>query len=92
MIRSFKGKSVKVIYEGGTVLKWTAIRKQIEKRLHVLDVATTLDDLRNLPSNRFEALRGKRAGQYSIRVNNQWRICFRWIDDEAHDVEIVDYH
>jgi len=62
------------------------------RKLRQLDAALTLDDVRNPPGNRLEALRGDRAGQWSIRINEQWRICFRWTDGEAHDVGIVDYH
>ncbi len=58
----------------------------------LLDNAETLSDLAVLPSNRLEAMRGERIGQYSIRINAQWRICFRWTDDGPYDVEIVDYH
>ena len=58
----------------------------------MLDAAVALDDLRIPPGNRLERLRGDRAGQYSIRVNDQWRICFRWRNGDAHDVEIADYH
>lgn len=58
----------------------------------MLDAATGLDDLRALPGNRLEKLAGRRAGQWSIRVNDQWRLCFRWVDGKAHDVELVDYH
>jgi len=58
----------------------------------MLNNAATLDDLRIPPANRLEALRGERRGQHSIRINDQWRICFRWKNDEAYDVEIVDYH
>ena len=65
---------------------------QAYKRLEVLSAATTLSDLRSLPSNRLEALRGERAGQYSIRINDQWRICFDWQDGHAYEAEIVDYH
>ena len=61
-------------------------------RLIQLNTATQLNDLRLPPSNRLEALRGDRAGQWSIRINNQWRVCFRFIDGDAFDVEIVDYH
>lgn len=92
MIRSFKNKDCEAVYNGERVKKWIAIYQQIEKRLQILDMAVDLDDLRNLPSNRFEALRGDRKGQYSIRINMQWRVCFKWIDGEPHDVEIVDYH
>lgn len=92
MIRSCKNKETEAMYEGRVVRKWLSFRTQIEKRLHILDIATSLDDLRNLPSNHFEALRGKRNGQYSIRINQQWRICFIWVNGEPYDVEIVDYH
>ena len=66
--------------------------EQAERRLTLLDNAEELRDLAGLPSNRLEALRGDRTGQHSIRVNRQWRICFRWTDEGPHDVEIVDYH
>ena len=65
---------------------------QTERRLQVLDDATNLQDLKGLPSNRFEALRGDRKGQYSIRVNDQWRVCFEWKNGDAYNVEIVHYH
>ena len=58
----------------------------------MLDAATSLEDLRVPPANRLEKLKGRRAGQWSIRVNDQWRLCFRWRDGDAHDVELVDYH
>jgi proteic killer suppression protein len=92
MIRSFKNKETEAIYEGRSVKKWLSFQDQIEKRLQILDMATTLEDLKNLPSNRFEALKGNRKGQFSIRINQQWRICFKWVEGEAHDIEIVDYH
>lgn len=92
MIRSFRNKDTRQIYEGGKVKKWLSIHRQIEKKLQILDVATSLEDLKHLPGNRFEALKGDRNGQYSIRINQQWRICFRWEDGEPIDVEIVDYH
>jgi proteic killer suppression protein len=62
------------------------------RKLRQLDASITLDDLRNPPGNRLEALKGDRKGQWSIRINDQWRICFRWNDGEARDVEIADYH
>jgi proteic killer suppression protein len=74
------------------VKDFQAIATQAERRLQILDNATSLQDLRNLPSNRFEALRGDRIGEYSIRINDQWRICFEWEDGDAYNVEIVDYH
>ena len=92
MLVSFKDKYTRLIFEGIAVPKWQAIRKQAERRLQILDSATCLDELRSLPSNRFEALIGDRKGQYSIRINKQWRVCFKWINNEAVDVEIVDYH
>ncbi len=92
MIRSFADRKTKALYNGEVVPAWRSFYKQAIRRLQILDDATSLDDLRMLPSNRFEALSGKRTGQYSIRINRRWRICFRWIDDEPHDVEIVDYH
>ena len=92
MIKDFKDKDTRNLYDGGFVKKWHAITRQAERRMQILDAATCLDDLRHLPSNRFEALKGDRKGQYSIRINLQWRICFRWEHDEPCDVEIVDYH
>ncbi len=92
MIKNFKDKNTKKVFEGESVIKWASIRRQLERRLQILDSATSLDDLKNLPSNRFEFLLGDRKGQCSIRVNKQWRICFNWIDDEAHNVEMIDYH
>jgi len=62
------------------------------RKLRMLNSAATLDDLRIPPANRLEALKGDRKGQHSIRINDQWRVCFRWKDGDAHDVEIVDYH
>lgn len=92
MIINFKDKNSRKIYEGQPAPKFSFIRRQLERRLQILDSATTLDDLKKLPSNRFEYLHGDRKGQCSIRVNDQWRLCFKWIDNEAHDVELVDYH
>jgi toxin HigB-1 len=91
MIRSFKNKETKALYEGKQVRKWHSFVSQAERRLQILDSATSLEDLKNLPGNRFEALRGSRKNQYSIRINKQWRICFEWIDNEPYEVEIVDY-
>ncbi len=69
-----------------------AVERQEWKRIAILNEATSIEDLRNLPSNRFEALEGDRKGQFSIRVNDRWRICFRFAEGDAEDVEIVDYH
>lgn len=92
MIRSFRDKDTEALYRGLSVRPFESFRSQAERRLQILDCATCLEDLRHLPSNRFEALKGDRKNQYSIRINKQWRICFVWQDDGPHEVEIVDYH
>ena len=92
MIRSFRDRATGRFFEGQRVAALQSFAKQAERRLVLLDSAETLRDLAALPSNRLEALRGDRAGQHSIRINAQWRICFRWTDDGPGDVEIVDYH
>ena len=76
MIASFVNKQTRLLYQGESVRKWEAIRRQAERRLQTLDMATCLEDLQALPSNRFEVLKGKRKHQCSIRINRQWRICF----------------
>jgi len=70
----------------------TAVEKTGRRKLAVLDTAMSLDDLRSPPGNRLEKLKGDRGGQHSIRINEQFRLCFRWADGDAYDVEIVDYH
>lgn len=94
MIQSYKDSKVKKLYEGENISAWSSIRRQAEKRIRILDAADKLEDLMLLPSNRFEALSGKRKGQYSIRINDQWRLCFSWPKgmDGPSDIEIVDYH
>jgi toxin HigB-1 len=92
MIRSFRDKRAERLFDGDRILEFQGFARQAEKRLRLLDAADSLHALRMLPSNRFEALKGDRAGQYSIRINRQWRICFEWRDDDAWLVEIVDYH
>ena len=72
--------------------RWQAIRQTAERKLAQLHAAATLDFLRSPPGNRLEALKGDRVGQWSIRINDQWRVCFRWADGDVFDVEIVDYH
>jgi proteic killer suppression protein len=91
MIRDFKCKKTARLFNGERVSAFSGFARQADKRLRILDAAETIEALRALPSNRFEALSGDRAGQYSIRVNMQWRVCFTW-DEGAHEVEIVDYH
>ena len=92
MIRSFRGAEAQAIYEGKRSRRFGAIQKPIERKLQMLDAAIRLDDLRSPPGNRLEPLAGARKGQHSIRINDQFRICFRWTDAGPEDVEIVDYH
>ena len=92
MIQSFKNKQTRQLFEGERVRAFQSFARQAEKRLRILDAADRLEALKRLPSNRFKALGGDRHGQYSIRINDQWRICFEWRQDGPHKVEIVDYH
>ena len=92
MIRSFGCKHTEALFNGQRVKRFQAFAAQAERRQEILDNARTMHDLRNLPSNRFEALAGDRKGQYSIRINQQWRICFEWQEGDACNVEITDYH
>lgn len=92
MIRSFRDKDARTLFGGQSVRRYRPIEKQAQNRLQYLDAATTLADLAAGPSNRFERLSGNRKGQCSIRINDQWRLVFRWTDEGAEDVEIVDYH
>ena len=92
MIKSFRSKRTEAFADGLLVREFQGFRRQAEKRLEILDAAETLGDLAALPSNRLEALRGDRNGQYSIRINRQWRICFEWPADGPENVEITDYH
>jgi toxin HigB-1 len=91
MIKAFKCKDTQALYNRKPVRRFSGIERQALKRLRILDSAETLQTLAALPSNRLEALKGDRKGQYSIRVNDQWRVCFVW-NEGAYDVEIVDYH
>ena len=93
MIRSFRSTETACLWRGETSRKLPAdIQDRALRKLRQLDAAVTLDDLRQPPSNRLEVLKGDRKGQLSIRINDQWRICFLWIEGEAREVEIVDYH
>ena len=91
MIRSFKDRETRRFFEGQRVTAFQGFSDRAVRRLTLLDNAETLHDLAALPSNRLETLRGDRIGQHSIRINTQWRICFRWTDDGPCDVEIVDH-
>ena len=92
MIRSFRCQETRAIHEGVGSRRFRGIEEQARKRLRWLDAATSLGDLGAIRGNHLEALKGDRAGQHSIRVNDRWRICFSWLDGNAYDVEIVDYH
>ena len=91
MIRSCRDNDARRLLERKFSRRLQAIEKSARDRLEVLDAATSLGDL-DLPGFRLEALKGDRKGQYSIRINDRYRICFTWQDGDAHDVEIVDYH
>ena len=92
MIRSFKDADTEALFGDELVLRFRSIERPARRKLLYLSRARVLQDLRVPPGNRLEALRGDRKGQHSIRINDQWRICFRWREDGVHDVEIVDYH
>ena len=92
MIRSFRCKETGQLAAGVRVRRFVAIERVARRKLAQLDAAATLDFLRVPPGNRLEALQGDRAGQYSIRINDRWRLCFRFVDGDVHDAEIVDYH
>lgn len=93
MIRTFADKETVKVWGGTPSRRLPAeIQPVARRKLRMLHNAATLDDLRVPPANRLEALKGNRKGQHSIRINDQWRLCFRWKDGDAHDVEIVDYH
>ena len=92
MIRSFKDRKTERFFGGQAVREFQGIADQAARRLTILDNAEALRDLAGLPSNRLESLTGDRTGAYSIRINRQWRICFRWGDDGPYDVEMVEGH
>jgi toxin HigB-1 len=92
MIRSFRSKDTEALFRLEASKRFAQIERQALRKLVQLDLATTLEDMRVPPGNKLEALRGDRRGQWSIRINDQFRICFRWTADGPEDVEIVDYH
>lgn len=92
MIKSFQDKDTEKFASGEAVRRFRAFERVAFRKIKYLMAAAALEDLRIPPGNRLEALSGDRAGQYSIRINNQWRICFVWRDGGAENVEIVDYH
>ena len=92
MIKTFADAPTETLFGGGNPRQFRAFRAVAERKLQILDSATTIDFLRSPSGNRLERLSGNRRGQWSIRINRQWRLCFRWTDNDAYDVEIVDYH
>jgi toxin HigB-1 len=93
MIRGFADNAAERLFrEGVCAAQWRSFEAVALRKLDMVDAAVRLDDLRSPPGNRLEALRGDRRGQHSIRINQQWRICFRWTSDGPEAVEIVDYH
>lgn len=92
MIRSFKCKYTKALSKGQRVKRFANIANIARRKLRQLEIANRLEDLKVPPGNHLEVLKGDRFGQHSIRINDQWRVCFYWTDASAEDVEIVDYH
>ncbi|MFJ2456651.1 type II toxin-antitoxin system RelE/ParE family toxin [Pseudomonas protegens] len=92
MIRSFACSDTEALFTTGATRRWNSIKSVAERKLAALDAAKELRDLRSPPGNRFEPLYGNRSGQHSIRINDQWRVCFVWTVDGPQNVEIVDYH
>jgi toxin HigB-1 len=92
VIKSFRCAHTQALFEKGKSRRFSGIAKVATRKLTQLEAAATLEFLRSPPGNRLEALAGNRAGQHSIRINDQWRVCFRWANAGPEDVEIVDYH
>lgn len=92
MIKSFRCKHTQALFETGKTRRWASIKAVAERKLMQLQAAEALQDLKSPPGNQLESLAGDRSGQYSIRINQQWRLCFRWTDEGPAEVEIVDYH
>ena len=92
MIRYFRCKDTELLFRGEPVHRWGTATRAAMRKLEWLNAARDLNDLRVPPGNRLERLAGDRAGRYSLRINDQWRLCFEWREGEAWDVEIVDYH
>ncbi len=92
MIKSFRSKKAEQLHARQRVKRFRAIERVAQRKLRQLDIAAELRDLASPPGSHLEALKGHREGQHSIRINDQWRICFVWRDGDAYGVEIVDYH
>jgi proteic killer suppression protein len=92
MIKSFRCKDTEALFNDVLVARFKAIERPARRKLLYLHRARNLQDLMQPPGNRLESLKGDRQGQHSIRINDQWRICFKWVDGDAYEIEIVDYH
>jgi proteic killer suppression protein len=92
MIKSFRCKETEALFNHRRVKRFTSCERAALRKLAQLEISGSLHDLRIPPANRLEALIGDRSGQYSIRINDRWRVCFEWRDGDAWNVEIVDYH
>lgn len=93
MIKTFADRRTRDLYATGKAKRFPVdVARRAARKLEYVDLATTIDDLRNPPGNRLHSLRGDREGQYSISINDQWRICFRFVDGDAYEVEVCDYH
>ncbi len=92
MIKFFKCKDTEKLFNDQNVKRFRSISRKARMKLEILNATVSLEGLRVPPGNRFEALKGDRKGQYSIRIDSQWRICFKWLEGNTYDVEIVDYH
>jgi proteic killer suppression protein len=92
VIKGFRCEETEAVFQRRHAKRFAGIERVALRKLLMLEAAGSLDDLRVPPANRLEKLRGDRSGQRSIRINDRWRVCFRWRDGHAHDVEIVDYH
>ena len=92
MIKTFQCRDTKTLFDGKRVVRFVNIERAALRKLEQLDLAQIVEDMRSPPGNRLEALKGDRAGQWSVRINDQWRVCFVWRSDGVFDVQIVDYH
>lgn len=92
MIKTFRCRDTEALFSGRRVARFANVERAALRKLVQLNLARVIDDMRAPPDNRLESLKGDRAGQWSVRINAQWRLCFRFLDGDALDVEIVDYH